>query len=111
TDDPAQDASSVDKSGVHRGEDWEKLTIVTPLPAGVTNLSEADANVNVRVLGTLLGPGQVDVYPFTVLESGRLIAVVAASGGGLVPRLTLKSANGGVLLTSDSETLDQHLQP
>src|SRR5262249_5025579 len=30
------DASSSDKSGVHRGVDWETLTVLTPVPAGVT---------------------------------------------------------------------------
>jgi hypothetical protein len=43
--DPAQDAGVFDKSGVHRGVDWETLTIVVPLAANGTNHTPGRAQV------------------------------------------------------------------
>src|SRR5262249_53287939 len=38
-------AGLYDKSGVHRGLDWEPLTITAPLPTGATDLSQADTGL------------------------------------------------------------------
>jgi hypothetical protein len=112
--DPSRDAGAFDKSGVHRGADWETLTVVTPVPAGVADLSQADPALNTRADGSLR-PGGADVYTFTVargLGTGRLTATVAADAGGtLAPRLTLAAAGGQVLLQSDGGRVDEHLQP
>src|SRR5262249_8919471 len=43
--------------------------------------------------------------------SGRLTAEVTATGGTLVPRLTLSGPDGQVLIQSDSGRIVQHLQP
>src|SRR5262249_59230646 len=107
------DSGTFDKSGVHRGEDFENLTILTPVPAGVTDLVQADPNLNTRTGGSLLTPTQADSYPFTVspaLGSGRLTVEVTATKGTLVPRLTL-SGPGGLLIQSDDGVIVQHLQP
>ena len=55
--DPATDSGQFDKSSVHRGEDWEKVTIVTPVPAGTTDLSSVNPILNCRVNDALAGPG------------------------------------------------------
>jgi hypothetical protein len=101
-----------DQGGVHRGEDWEKLTVVTPIAASGSNHSEARAEVladpNSRVRGVLTA-GQSDWYQITVPATGRLTAVVMASGGSsLVPRLTLTGPSGQVLIQSDNAIV-QHL--
>ena len=109
----ANDTNTADKSGVHRGEDWESPTIVTPAPAGSTNLSTVDANLNTQVSGTLSAT-QVDAYPFTVTAargSGRLTASLTPTSSTLVPRLTLSSVTGQVLNTSDGGRLVQTLVP
>jgi uncharacterized repeat protein (TIGR01451 family) len=111
--DPAADSGTFDKSGVHRGEDFENLTILTPVPAGVTDLSQADPNLSTRTDGTLSATTQVDTDPFTVspaLGSGRLTVEVKATTGTLVPRLGL-SGPGGLLIQSDDGAIVQHLQP
>jgi hypothetical protein len=103
------DAGSSDKSGVHRGEDWDTLTVVTSVLAGGTDLSAADSHLNTRAGGTLMTSGQVDTYSFTVAQgSGSLSATVTPAGGAFVPRLTL-SGPGGTLIQSDSGTLAQVL--
>jgi hypothetical protein len=113
--DPAVvDASSSDKSGVHAGADFEPLTLVTPVPAGETDLSLVDGNLRTGTDGTLLTPDQSDTFSFTVssgLGSGRLTAEVAATGGTLFPRLTLSGPGGQMLIQSDSGRILQHLQP
>jgi hypothetical protein len=104
---------SHDQSGVHRGEDWETLTVLAPVPAGVTNLSQADPSLDTRADGTLLTPGQADRYTFTVTGfqgSGRLMAAVAPTAGTLVPLLTLAGPDGEVLIQSGGQIV-QHLQP
>ncbi len=109
----ANDSGAYDKSGVHRGEDWEKLTIVTPAGVSVTNLSQIDAGLNTRVAGTLSAEKRVDAYPFTVsaqLGSGDLTAEVTATGGTLVPRLTLNGPDGQVLSQSDDGSIVENLQ-
>src|SRR5262249_3237478 len=107
------DTDTLDKSGVHRGEDWETLTVVTPVPGGGTDLSAADPTLNTRAEGTLTTPAQVDTYSFTgtaAQGSGSLSATVTPAGGAFVPRLTL-SGPGGTLIQSDSGTLTQVLLP
>jgi microcystin-dependent protein len=104
-----------DQSGVHRGEDWQTLTVVTPVVASGSNHSPASADVlgdlNSRVSGVLT-PGQQDWYQVTVPAAERLTAQVAAVGGsGLVPRLTLTGPDGQVLIQSDDGSLVQYLQP
>src|SRR5262249_13445778 len=81
---------------------------------GVTDLSQFDPNLRTGVDGTLQTPDQRDPFSFTVtseLGSGRLTAEVAATGGTLVPRLTLLGPGGQVLIESDSGRILQHLQP
>ena len=53
--DPAvPEAGLYDKSGVHRGSDWEPLTVVTAAPAGATDLSQVDRrSVSRKSTGTL----------------------------------------------------------
>jgi hypothetical protein len=103
-----------DQSGVHRGEDWEKLTVVTPVAASGNNHSPASAEVlpdpNSRVRGVLTA-GQTDWYQITVPATGRLTAVISASGGSTwIPRLTLTGPNGHVLVQSDN-AITQNLPP
>ncbi len=110
----ANDTDAFDKSGVHRGLDWETLTVLTPVPAGVTDLSQVDAGLNTLTEGSITTQPQVDKYSFTVtpaMGSGELTAEVTTSGGTLEPRLTLEDANGQELIQSDSGTLLQNLQP
>jgi hypothetical protein len=112
--DPSGDAGAFDKSDVHRGVDWETLTVVSPAPPGVTNLSQADPALNTRADGSLAAGG-TDAYTFTVsrvMGTGRLTATVLATPGGtLAARLTLSDAGGQVLLQSDGGRIDEHLQP
>ncbi|HKI31683.1 MAG TPA: VCBS repeat-containing protein [Gemmataceae bacterium] len=109
SDDPARDASAFDKAGVHRGADYEMLTIVTPLSGGATDLSQADPGLNTRAGGTL-ATGQVERYQLTVTASGRLTAE-ETGGGLLVPRLALYAAGGQLLIQSDDGRVVQHLSP
>jgi hypothetical protein len=116
------ESNPFDQSSVHRGADWESLTIVTPQTSSGTNHTLATADVlrdpNIRVSGTA-GVGQADWYQLTAAEAGQLTAsVVADAGGTLRPRLTLYGSGGEVLTQSDGATpggpgagLTQHLQP
>ena len=55
----SESAGLYDKSGVHRGMDWEPMTITVPLPPGATDLSQADAGLYAEVDGSLgAGPGR-----------------------------------------------------
>src|SRR5262249_27786043 len=106
--------NSYEQSGVHRGEDWESLTLVTPVAASGRNHSRASAGVlddpYSRVTGGLTA-GHNDWYQLTVPATGRLTAeVTAISGSALVPLLTLAGPNGQVLIQSDS-AIEQHLVP
>jgi hypothetical protein len=106
------EAGQYDKSGVHRGEDWEPLTIVTRSRVGATDLSQVDAGLRTETTGTA-GANHVGAYSFTVssaLDNGELTVEVAASGT-LLPRLTLSGPTGQVLIQSDSGRLVQSLQP
>jgi FG-GAP-like repeat/Bacterial pre-peptidase C-terminal domain len=107
------DAGLYDKSGVHRGLDWEPLTVVTRAAAGATDLSNVDAGLYTETTGAL-GLGQVNTWSFAVsssLGNGELKAEVAATSGTLEPRLTLLGATGQVLIESDSGQIVQSLQP
>ena len=113
--DPAvPDASSSDKSGVHAGTDFEPLTVVTPVPAGTTDLSQADPSLRTGMDGTLLPSDQPRTFSLTVtsaLGSGRLTAEAEATSGTLVPRLTLSGPGGQMLIQSDGGRILQHLEP
>jgi hypothetical protein len=104
-----------DQVGVHAGEDWQALTVVTPITDSGNNHSPASAEVlgdlNGRVSGVLTA-GQTDWYQVTVSAKGRLTATVTApAGSSLVPRLTLRGPGGQVLIQSDDGSLVQHLPP
>ena len=111
--DPAvPEAGVYDKSGVHRGEDWEPLTIVSRAPAGVTQLSSVDAGLNTESAGTLVNLNQPVTYSFVVgssLGDGEFTAELG--GNAIVPRLTLAGPQGQVLIQSDSGRIVQSLQP
>jgi hypothetical protein len=105
-------AGLYDKSGVHRGLDWEPLTIAAPLPPGATDLSQADAGLYAEVDGSL-GPGQADTWSFTVsnaMGDGELKVEIAATGGSLQPRLTIAAATGQTLIQTDNDQIVQSLQ-
>jgi hypothetical protein len=107
------EAGLYDKSGVHRGADWEPLTVVTRAPAGVTSLSQVDAGLFTEITGAL-GPGQVSAWAFVVSDTvgnGELKTEVAATSGTMQPRLTLSGPTGQLLIQSDSGQIVQSLQP
>jgi hypothetical protein len=64
-----------DQVGVHAGEDWQALTVVTPVTSSGNNHSPASADVladpDSRV-GGVLTAGQTDWYQVTVPATGRL---------------------------------------
>ncbi len=113
--DPAvPEAGLYDKSGVHRGSDWEPLTIVTRGTAGANDLSQVNGGLYMEITGTLGSVQAVNTWSFVVsntLGSGELKAEVAASGGTLLPRLTLSGSTGQMLIQSDSGQIVQSLQP
>jgi hypothetical protein len=107
------EAGLYDKGGVHRGEDWENLTVVTRATAGATDLSTVDAGLLTEETGTAGGSDQEGLYTLTVtsgMGDGELTADVIGSGG-LVPRLTISSATGQTLIQSDSDRIVQALVP
>ncbi len=107
------EAGLYDKSGVHRGSDWDPLTVVTRAGAGATDLSQVDGGLFTEVTGAL-GPGQVGTWSFTVssaLGNGELKAEIATTSGELRPRLTLSGATGQELIQSDSGQIVQSLRP
>ena len=107
------EAGLYDKSGVHRGEDWENLTVVTRATAGTTDLSTVDAGLLTEETGTAGGNDQEGLYTLTVtsgMGDGELTADVTGSGG-LVPRLTISAATGEALIQSDSDRIVQALVP
>ena len=64
--------------------DWGPLTVVTRVPAGVTDLSAVDPGLRTETAGTA-GPNQVGTYTFTVssaLGNGELTAEVTSLAGG-----------------------------
>jgi hypothetical protein len=60
------DAGLDDKSGVHRGVDWEPLTVVTAAPAGTANLSDVDPSLRTESVGTLNSGLSAITYSVTV---------------------------------------------
>jgi FG-GAP-like repeat len=106
------EAGLSDKSGVHRGSDWEPITIVTRVTAGATDLSQVDEGLNTEATGSA-GPNQDGTYTLTVtssMGSGELTAEVTGSGA-LVPRLTISGQTGQTLIQSDSGKFVQALEP
>ena len=114
--DPAvPEAGLYDKSGVHRGADWEFLTVVTANPAGATDLSGVDAGLYTETPGTLSDASPVSAY---TLHGQQHPGQRRAEGGGqrherqpARPRLTLSGATGQVLIQSDSGQIVQSLEP
>jgi hypothetical protein len=107
------EAGLYDKSGVHRGSDWEPLTVVTRAGTRATNLSQVNGGLFTETTGAL-GPGQVSTWSFTVsnaLGDGELKAELGATSGTLLPRLTLAGPAGQTLIQSDSGQIVQSLQP
>jgi hypothetical protein len=102
-----------DQSGVHRGADWERLTVVTPVTASGGNHTLAGADVltdpNSRVSGALTA-GETEWYQLTVPANARLTVRVTAATGTLAPLLTLAGPDGQVLVQSDSGIV-QYLPP
>jgi hypothetical protein len=103
-----------DQSGVHRGEDWEQVTIVTRAAVNPAVLSTVDPNLNTTESG-FIRRGLTITYPFTVtgaLGSGRLTADVAPlASSGPVLQLALNGPNGELLIQSDSGEIVQNLTP
>jgi hypothetical protein len=102
-----------DQSGVHRGEDWEALTVVTPVTAGGGNhdptSADALSDLNSRVSGVLT-PGQQDWYQLTLPAAGRLTArITAPAGSSVVPRIALAGPDGQLVIQSDDGAIIQHL--
>jgi hypothetical protein len=113
--DPAvPEAGLYDKSGVHRGSDWEFLTVVAANPGGSADLSAIDAGLYTETLATLTSASPLSAYTFTVssaLGIGNFEAEVSSTSGTLEPRLTLSGATGQVLIQSDSGLIVQSLEP
>ena len=117
--DPAHSVTELnafDQSGVHRGADWETLTIVTRVVADGQNHTAATAqaltDLDSQVTGTLTA-GESDSYQMTVAQGqpGELSLNVAPSTGNSEElRLTLADqAGANVLIQSDSGSISQYL--
>ncbi len=108
------EAGLYDKSGVHRGSDWEFLTVVTANSSGSPNLSAIDPSINTESRGSLTSLAPVAVYTFTVssgLGIGQFEAEVSAATGNIASRLTLSDMTGTVLVQSDSGQIVESLVP
>ncbi len=113
TDPAVPEAGLYDKSGVHRGSDWEPIGITNRVPAGATSLSQVDTGLFTEAAGSLV-PGQVSAWSFVVTAAqgtGELKAEASAGLGTLRPRLTLSGPTGQTLIQSDSGQIVQSLQP
>ena len=91
------EAGLYDKSGVHRGSDWEPLTVVTANTGERDDLSDVDAGIYTESTGTLTAIDPVSIYTFTVtstLGDGEFEAEVTTTSGNLGARLTLSDATG-----------------
>jgi len=103
-----------DQAGVHRGADWEMLTIVTPVTASGGNHLRTSADVladpNSRVRA-VLSAGLADWYQLTLSDPERLAASATALSSSLVPRLALYGEGGQLLIQSDEGAIAQPLQP
>jgi FG-GAP-like repeat/Bacterial pre-peptidase C-terminal domain len=114
TDPAVPEAGLFDKSGVHRGSDWEFLTVVKANAAGSADLSAIDAALYTKTQGTLTIMNPVSTYSFTVssaLGAGELRAEVSPTSDALLPRLSLSGAAGQLLIQSDSGQIVQLLEP
>jgi FG-GAP-like repeat/Bacterial pre-peptidase C-terminal domain/FG-GAP repeat len=103
-----------DKSGVHRGSDWEPITIVTANSANATDLSTVDPNISTESTAALTAAIPVSVYSFTVsstLGDGQFEAEINADGSSLAARLTLSGQTGAVIVQSDSGQIIESLVP
>jgi hypothetical protein len=101
-----------DKRGVHRGSDWEFVTVVTAGAAGVSDLSAVSGSLDTETAGTVTSASPVSTFRFTVTTAqdvGQFKAEVRATSGTLLPRLTLSSSSGQVLIQSDSGQIVQSL--
>jgi hypothetical protein len=105
-----------DQSGVHEGEDWQPLTVVTRVKANGSNHTPASPQVlgdlNSEVSGAL-SAGQTDWYQLKVTENVSLTATVTGpSGSTFRPRLSLTDSTGQFLFPQDSvSSLVDHLAP
>ncbi len=109
---PAQDSGTFDKSGVQRGEDFESLTIVTPVPAGTTDLSSVDPSLNTQVNKSPLVKNQVATYTFTLKQSGSLTAsILPADSAQSAFQISLLGPSGQLLIQSDGGGIVQDLKP
>jgi hypothetical protein len=107
------EAGLYDKSGVHRGSDWEALTVVTTASPYATNLSQVNAGLFAESTGGL-GPGQVRAWSFVVTDSqsvGDFTAEIVTGAGTLLPRLALSGPTGQILTQSDGGRIIRSLQP
>ena len=119
---PGQDSGTSDKGGVHRGEDFESLTIVTPVTTNVTDLAQIDPSLNIIING-ILGVNQSERYQFTIsqtLGAGQFTATAQPnSNNSFLPQLALYGgAEGQTLLVQTqgeindpSATLTEYIQP
>ena len=107
------DSGLDDKSGVHRGLDWEPLTVVTRVGPGVTDLTQSDPGLFTELDGMLVA-GQSSTWTFAVnsaLGNGEFKAEVATTSGSLAPRLSLSGPTGQMLIQSDGGQIVQYLEP
>jgi hypothetical protein len=112
TDPAVPQAGLFDKSGVHRGSDWEFLTVVTASPAGATDLSAVNSGLYTETAGALSEASPVLTFSFTVTTAqavGEFKAEVSATSGTLLPRLTFSGPTGQTLIQSDTGQLVQSL--
>jgi hypothetical protein len=102
------------QAGIHRGADWETLTIVTPVTASGSNHLRSSADVlmdpNSRVRA-VLSTGLADWYQLTLSDQERLAARTTALSSTLLPRLALYGEGGQLLIQSDEGAITQPLQP
>jgi hypothetical protein len=108
------EAGQFDKSGVHRGADWEPIAIVTSNSTGSSNLSNVDPTINTESAAALALSNPVSVYTFAVSSTvgdGQFEAEVNDTAGNLTARLTLSDPTGAVIVQSDSGQLVESLVP
>jgi len=116
--DPAahiRELNAFDQSGVHRGEDWESVSILMPVAASGSNRVPAAAvilpGLNNQISGTLAA-GQTDWYQFSVSFSGRFTAsVIAEPGSAASVQLALTGSDGQTLIQSGGTSIVQDLVP
>ena len=110
--DPAvPEAGLNDKSGVHRGADWEFLTVVTANPGRSADLSAVTPGCTPRPRHAHDRQPALRLHFHGVerLGIGEIKAEASATSGNLLPRLTLSGATGQLLVQSDSGLIVQAL--